>query len=159
MSMTPPMLVKSFSSSTARTSSFRFKTPYQASLFLGQLTIAENTGLTGVTGTINPGTDGTHGGSANLQMSTALYDNIVNFMNGHQGQGTFVELGYDNLTPTEVICGATQPQAALSLHPSDAALSDKIDSLNANLQTLVNALGNFAPTSPAAPSLSNGATP
>lgn len=160
MSTTPPMLVKTFSSSTARTSSFRFKTPFQGQLFLGLLTIAEDVNLAGVTGTINPGSDASHGGFATVQMSTTLYDNIVNFMNGHQGQPNFVELGYNSATlvPTEVVCGTTQPQlAAFSLHPGDVSLSEKIDSLNENLQTLVNALGSFAPMSPSAPFLTNGA--
>jgi len=106
---TPPMFVKSFTLSTSSTGTFRLKTPYQAPIFLGLMSILKNPAVTGVTGVITPGTDASHGGSANLQMGTAQYDAIVNFANSHSGQGLFVELVYDNatLTPTDVIYGTT----------------------------------------------------
>jgi hypothetical protein len=71
------------------------------------MSIVKNSGVTGVTGTISPGTDATHGGSANLQMGTTLYDALVSFLDSHQGQGIYIELVYDGgtLTPTEVIYG------------------------------------------------------
>jgi hypothetical protein len=78
-------------------------------LFLFQVTITEVASMTGVGGVIHPGSDGTHGGTASLQVSSTIYADLANFMANHSA--LVLQICYDDqtLTPSEVICGTTQP--------------------------------------------------
>ncbi|HET7542298.1 MAG TPA: hypothetical protein VFK05_20660 [Polyangiaceae bacterium] len=92
---------------------FRFATPFQGPLFLGLMSINLSSNP-GVTGTISPGRDASHGGSANLQMDSSHFGGILNFVNGHPGQDLFMQLVFEGLTPLDVIPSAIQPQIAVA---------------------------------------------
>ena len=109
---TPEMPISFKSISSSHKITVRFSQPYLASLYLFQVTITEVTTMTGVTGVINPGSDATHGGTASLQVSSAIYADLADFIANHSS--LVLEICYDDQTliPNEVTCGTTQPLRA-----------------------------------------------
>ena len=106
---TPEMPISFKSISSAHKITVRFSQPFLAPMFLFQATITEVTSMSGVAGIIHPGTDATHGGTAALQVSSAIYAELADFMSNHSG--LLLEICYDDLTlvPSGVTAGATQP--------------------------------------------------
>jgi hypothetical protein len=109
---TPEMPVNFKSISSSHKITVRFSQPFLSPLFLFQATITEVASMVGVTGVIHPGTDATHGGTAALQVSTAIYTDLADFISNHSS--LVLEICYDDLTliPNEVTCGTTQPLRA-----------------------------------------------
>jgi hypothetical protein len=109
---TPEMPISFKSISSSHKITVRFSQPFLMPLFLFQMTITEVPSMSGVAGVIHPGADATHGGTAALQVSTAIYTELADFIANHTG--LVLELSYDDvtLTPVEVTCGTTQPLRA-----------------------------------------------
>jgi hypothetical protein len=109
----PEMLVAICSQSLGppRRISFRFSKPYPPLLYLGTLTITEDATITGITGTIIPGSP-VQAGTCALRMGTALFGPLFSYVSSHTGLE--VELVYDDLTfaVSDLICSSTQPQLA-----------------------------------------------
>ncbi len=109
---TPEMPINFKSISSSHKITVRFSQPFLAPLFLAQATITEVTTMSGVTGVIHAGTDSTHGGTASLQVSSAIYAELADFISNHTS--LVLEICYDatTLIPNEVTCGTTQPLRA-----------------------------------------------
>ena len=58
---------------------------------------------------IHPGADATHGGTAALQVSSAIYGELADFMLSHSA--LVLEISYDDITlaPNDVTLATTQP--------------------------------------------------
>jgi hypothetical protein len=106
---TPAMPVSSKKILSSHVIKAKLASPFLPAVFLADVTIAEATSITGVTGTMNPGTDSQHGGTVSLLVSSAVYSNLADFMTNHTG--LVLTICYDDTTliPNDVSCGTTQP--------------------------------------------------
>ena len=106
---TPEMPISFKKILSSRIIKITLRSPFLSQLFLSDVTITEVTTMTGVTGIIHPGTDGQHGGTASLQVSSSIYGDLATFLTNHNS-GLVLEICYDDVTliPNEVGCGSSQ---------------------------------------------------
>jgi hypothetical protein len=101
---TPNLSVRSATISSSNKISFLINSPYTADLYLALVTVVEDSSLTGtnITGVIHPGSNGTHGGYATINVSPQVYNQFATLVTNFTG--LTLELCYDSstFTPTQI---------------------------------------------------------
>jgi hypothetical protein len=125
---------------------FHFTRAYPPPLYLGILTITEDSTIQGVSGTIVPGTP-TRAGTADIRMGTGLFGPLFNYVSMHSGLS--VQIRYEDTTfqVDAVFCSSTTLQLATEATVSDikASLGEGnitagLDALNQTAQSLLKAI-------------------
>jgi len=91
---------------------FQFKKPYVSAIFLGVLTLTENTGLGSISGVIVPGTDASHGGTCDLQAPTSVIGPIWDFALSHSKPSVTITYNDSDLQVTQISVAAAQALVA-----------------------------------------------
>jgi len=97
---------------TPRIIVFQFKTPVVSPLFLGVLTLTENTGLGSISGVIVPGSDASHPGTCDLQVPTAIFGPIWNFALSNSKPNVTITYNDTTFQVTQVTLAAAQALVA-----------------------------------------------
>jgi hypothetical protein len=111
---TPDLKIKSASNSPGppRKITFKFVSPYQPLLYLGILTLVENTQITGYSGSLNPGNPN-QAGNGTIQVNHAKFDAFWNFLSQPQLE---LVITYDdtNFTVIDMELTSNQPSLAMT---------------------------------------------
>ena len=114
---TPDLRIKSasISSGPPRKITFKFVSPFQATLYLGILTLVENPQINGFGGSLNPGSP-TQAGNGTIQVNPDKFGAFWNFLN-HTPLTLVITYDDTNFTVTDMTLSSSQdqPQPAITL--------------------------------------------
>lgn len=97
---------------TPRIIAFQFKTPFVSPIFLGVLTLNENSGLTSISGAIVPGSDASHGGTCDLEVPSAIFGPLWDFAASNSKPSVTITYNDVGLAVTQVTLSAAQAMMA-----------------------------------------------